>query len=105
MTMIPGQKTIIEQAVKEMARAMFGREPSPADLNRYVESANHHAELEYDQFKKQMLTEMADLEAKGKGRQAIGIVARRHARSAGPRSVDSLKRKLRRWRAKLPAPR
>jgi hypothetical protein len=50
--------------------------------------------------REQMMAELAVLGQQGKGRQAISIVARRHADPGDPRAIESLKRKLRDWRQK-----
>jgi hypothetical protein len=47
---------------------------------------------------KDILAEVAELEAEGRRRAAIGIVARRHADPADARAVLNLERNIRRWR-------
>ena len=52
------------------------------------------------QRKESMLAEVSNLEAAGHRRDAVMIIARRHSDPGDARAVDSLARKLRRWRTK-----
>jgi hypothetical protein len=50
--------------------------------------------------REQIMAEMRELEAAGRGREAAGILARRYCDPADARAVDNFKRKLRDWRQK-----
>lgn len=100
---------MLERVVRSMGRKIYGRELSASEIAKLVNEAvatedttpREAAKRSQQAKRADMLVEIEALERQGREHEAVGIVARRHARDRNDSiEVESLERYLRRWRKK-----
>lgn len=103
MSDVDARKAAIERAIRQYANRMLDAGATASDVEdalataaRQVEDADTHDRRDA------MLAELGRMEQAGRCREAPMLVARKFARDPGnQRQVDSLARKIRRWRQKI----
>ena len=108
-----GRQAAIQFAVKEVARRLLAREQTVADavamLSRAIgvqpaeTTPRESVAAARRALQQRMIDELLRLEGEGRGREAVGMTARKFAVDPlDPVEVESLARKLRRWRRRIP---
>jgi hypothetical protein len=99
------RKSIIEQAVRAAAEALFARDQTVAQVLAAVAemvadgTPRERAAAVRESRREKMVVEVIRLEQEGRGREAPMLVARKNARDPrDPVEIASLARNIRRWR-------
>jgi hypothetical protein len=97
------RQAAVERAIRRYADLMLQSGATASDVEDALATAADQLEdADTDDRRNEMLSELGRLEQAGRARDAVKVVARKFARDPGnQRQVESLARKLRRWREKI----